>query len=1059
MATVLSTLYPPLIDTFMPAFEKSGPAIATFSISPYNTNADIARIHISLVEQTTNLNAFKQNNSENELNLINGVWITSFQASNPYLSYNSTSGLWTIKIPSSLLRSSNVFSVEGYYKLQLRFDESDATIDNSYLTAQRAKFSEWSSVCLLKAVPKPQIVLTNFDRTINGEEVTKADSIYFNPGIIPVAGQVYFDGNISGSYEETLRSYKASIYETENPDNILDSIDTIYTGSSANKNDIYWLADCENAQPGIEYTLSITITTKNQYTLTRKYSFYIYAYDNTPFTPSFNFKRVNLQQYNNLTVDDPDSEISKIITEEDGDVQFTVTVNENMPPGYLYIKRASSLDNYKRWHLISCTRENGTVSRTINDYTVSSLVRYKYSAQFQTKKGAWTKSYQTSPSDIIYPDFYDMLFYRDGKQLAVRYDGDISSLRPVVNRQKIDTLGGKYPKFAENAQMNYKQFSISGLIDAESDFNRRFLDDRDYSTQMNDYNSQMDGKYQIRNDTIADGDLAYRTTTNGQILATQKNTFHDLYPKDNWWLEREFREQATQWLNDGEPKLFRSMPEGNMVVMLTDISLTPHRGTSRRLYSFSATMYEIEDGNSLEVLNSLGIFPIVDEKKIDAEDAGDDSQDDDEQSDYLTRSSIGQFPSMRFPAGQNQCSSLVIGSMLGDASNSRGLDIDYISVEDLYDFIIFDPDSVDGKLYQVVKNSIQLKDIKIRFLSKPKWYSFEGNNINKIDETVENKTENAHLGYKIALQDANNRDVDILVFVNEKGYYQVPSNLKIANIKIYDGAVAEVNYKIDYKIHYNDDKTPSTTKLAHKIVGQISRMWQPNTAIHNLLKEKHKWLKYKQGKLEINEFLNNWHALSLELTPYSVVSISFKNDDGTNTSFDKHVVGRTGIYNLVDDYPINDIIILGKRMVRVDNSRQPFLDDWEFVLDISANQDKSSVKKDITWNNLDSPLVDFMDRTTQGDEEEINRLWNNDKNNKTIELGGYSSISQIQSPKNNTVYGIKDKNDELKYMIYYQDSGWYEVEFEEGTDQNIILAKVPVHGMINYWADIVRQTF
>ena len=71
MATVLSTLYPPLIDTFMPAFEKSGPAIATFSISPYNTNADIARIHVSLVEQTTNLNAFKQNDSS--MNLVNGV--------------------------------------------------------------------------------------------------------------------------------------------------------------------------------------------------------------------------------------------------------------------------------------------------------------------------------------------------------------------------------------------------------------------------------------------------------------------------------------------------------------------------------------------------------------------------------------------------------------------------------------------------------------------------------------------------------------------------------------------------------------------------------------------------------------------------------------------------------------------------------------------------------------------------------------------------------------------------------------------------------------------------
>ncbi len=126
-----------------------------------------------------------------------------------------------------------------------------------------------------------------------------------------------------------------------------------------------------------------------------------------------------------------------------------------------------------------------------------------------------------------------MLFYRDGRQLAIRYDGQITSLRPIVNRQKIDTLGGRYPKFAENAKMNYKQFAISGLIDAESDFNRKFLDDRNYANQMADYNSQMDGKYEIRNDTIADGELAYQNSTNTQIQRTQKNTFHDLYPKNN----------------------------------------------------------------------------------------------------------------------------------------------------------------------------------------------------------------------------------------------------------------------------------------------------------------------------------------------------------------------------------------------------------------------------------------------------------------------------------------------------------------------------------------------
>ena len=136
-------------------------------------------------------------------------------------------------------------------------------------------------------------------------------------------------------------------------------------------------------------------------------------------------------------------------------------------------------------------------------------------------------------SDIVYPNFYDILLSRDGKQLAIRYKESISSLKPVVNRQKVDTLGGKYPKFVENAQMNYKQFSISGLIDAESDYNRKFLNDRDYASAMSVYDSEMNGRYEIRNDTIADEEYAYQNTTDPKKIRSHKNTVHDLYPKDN----------------------------------------------------------------------------------------------------------------------------------------------------------------------------------------------------------------------------------------------------------------------------------------------------------------------------------------------------------------------------------------------------------------------------------------------------------------------------------------------------------------------------------------------
>jgi hypothetical protein len=112
--------------------------------------------------------------------------------------------------------------------------------------------------------------------------------------------------------------------------------------------------------------------------------------------------------------------------------------------------------------------------------------------------------------------------------------------------------------------MNYKSFSISGYISAESDFNRQFLDDRDYYNQMLVYDENMDGKYEIRNDTAVtitnqirpgtnssayidvqkiiddDQEFAYyknsydaESYTNAPQNEAHTNTYHDVYPKDN----------------------------------------------------------------------------------------------------------------------------------------------------------------------------------------------------------------------------------------------------------------------------------------------------------------------------------------------------------------------------------------------------------------------------------------------------------------------------------------------------------------------------------------------
>ena len=44
---------------------------------------------------------------------------------------------------------------------------------------------------------------------------------------------------------------------------------------------------------------------------------------------------------------------------------------------------------------------------------------------------------------------------------------------------------------------------------------------------------------------------------------------------ENIKAERDFKLQVLEWLNDGEPKLFRSPTEGNYIVRLMNVSMSP----------------------------------------------------------------------------------------------------------------------------------------------------------------------------------------------------------------------------------------------------------------------------------------------------------------------------------------------------------------------------------------------------------------------------------------------------------------------------------------------------
>ena len=711
MATVISTLYPPLVDTFQSPFIYTDDAEVFFTISPYNSYENIKKIHVTLVNQKTNQNVFASSNPESgvdETVLTNGVWIVPFDITdnNPYLEGNHQNNSYTLKIPSFLLKKIDdqedfTYTCDCYYKVQIRFDSCSEEIENPslYLTTKRAYFSEWSGVTLLKAIPKAEVKLTNFD--INIGAITTVTPQY-TPGVIPVAGTVSFDPSKTN---EHLRFFNIEILDKDG--NTVKESGKLFVEKE--NNTFSWLCDLTDFSFG-DYYLDLYLTTNNNYLITKEYSFKLIESSALEFNPVWNF--------NKITLPFTDDSKQMLITSEDGWVTINISVRNMLPAGYLFIKRASNLDKYSTWEIIDCTYfSNGEqVETTFIDKTVCSLVNYKYSCQYLTLGGLWSKTVKTN--EIVYPDFHDVLILRGDRQLALRYNTQITNLSSVVGRIKVDTLGGKYPRFAENAKMNYKQFQITGLISAEGDYNRKFISDWEHKEEMDIYNKQMNGKSMIRNDTAIE-----------TIFDSENSTWHDTYPTQNWWWERKFREEALNWLNDGEPKLYRSMTEGNMIVMFDAVSLTPNAQLGRRIWNFSATVYEVGDGYSLTDLSTLGIFSVKNDFNADLYQ---------KQKDENNRSSIKSWVGQKehYIANDQDVSNLVettYTSLRATVKNNRG-----------EEYVVLQPSLTDEvqslynstyENYKIKRDSIYLTNVKFYFESEPQWYNLVSMNLKERGNT------------------------------------------------------------------------------------------------------------------------------------------------------------------------------------------------------------------------------------------------------------------------------------------------------------------------------------
>lgn len=960
--SLTNTLYPPQVATFMPAFDYQQDAVIYFSLSPYNDSTQIKRVHITVVSQLTN---------ENMLSNPVGVLIAKMEIP----ADQEGSGLYSVKIPAGQIKGADQESgwqINQFYKVQLRFDSSEQYDDsqqytasalNAYLIDNRQYFSEWSTVCLIRAISTPNLILRTFD-TYEGE-----NTIGFNQGIVPVSGIVYF---ASSDETETLQSYVIRVYAKNDLLTPVIETPTIYTGDNADPNDINYNLDFQ----GVDITdnrvfiMRISMTTKNQYTWTSKnYEFQIIDFlEDEYFSPT----------------------ITAEVDNDDGIVTVHVENSYSMF-GTIYIKRASSVDNFSTWEDIYVADIAGDIDLTIKDNTVGSLIWYRYSVQMANIKGGLTSAYR---SEKVFPDFYDMILSRGEKQLRVQYNYQISSFKPVVNRTKIDTLGGKYPKFAENAQMNYKQFSVTGLISSQMDENKLFMDQRTYFGD--DYNN-------------------YETY----------NANHRINEYNDWLWEREFREEVVKWLNDGEPKLYRSMMEGVMPVMITDINLTPNKTLGRRLWTFTATIYQIEEGNSLPMLDSLGIYDVHQ-----PEDSYKDGEEEVPQYEVIMK--VGQLYNYK---NQNN-NDLISNKIFPDLKQKY-----------------------TGVLNERAPSGAYLKNIRIYFHSKPHYYAEVSDSeknysllcIDNLDPSYvsESMMEKAMLGYVVEIKTDQNSGSSIYtqIFVNEKGYYQVPNELNVTNISIQQpGDIVTIDYVVVFNEGLNEGYVISGSSLDRTVVGQESGVFKPNVYLGETIRNKYTFI--KTGKF--SEKMQNWKGICLDVTPFAVAAIRYKDEN----TYNDYTVGMTGVLHMLKDTPVQDMCFRGIRMVKQDLDRQPFLRSWEFVEDPSCYGEinDGQIKK---WYSIPEIQKTVFEVFINDEEKDYylpeTTVWN--AITEEIKQIGYLDTSLIINPQLNRVYMVNGK-----FKIYYNYK-WYDFVRNYENHETVGLAVVPVEGMINYYGDVIRSEF
>ena len=739
-------LYPPILDYSMPAFaiENDDPTVRIyFALPVYNSWGEVGSVHMTVRYFS---------NNENALGL---GYPAKIKVVAPLIDEEriTRQDKYYIELTSDDL--ANGFQVGTIYKIQLRFSKlsviSSGTGPNaSWFNLNYSNFSEWSTVALIKPITPPSYTILGLEDADKGVAVNYAsvDSVFTI---------VYSQEDST----EPLKAWRTRLYDEDKVLLLADSGENIYSNYDYLSADSTQSIAFDSILPyqmtiGDHYILQLDLTTRNGYSVSTDFPFTCYPSSGTDFNGT----------------------ISCYIVEEEAYAHIHVQSETTAITNNLVIRRSSSKSNFTIWEDIAVKAfTNESVNWDFNDFTIESGVWYRYGVQTRDVRGH--RGALTVVTDIVMGEFEDaFLLEVGGRQLKLRYDFNISTANITVAETKTDTIGSKYPFVRRNGNMYYRTFQCTGLITGYMDQNAHL-----FTNETELYNGQ---------------EARYR-----EVRAAADQFVHSY----DYTYEREFREKVQEFLYDDKIKLFKSLQEGNILVKLMNITLTPKNELGRLLYTFSAQAIEIDEPTIIN-LNNYGLQEIGEYAT----------------SINFTESQIGQVSSfIRFdeksgeplysvyPANRNILDT--IAKQFGWVYSSDG---SFVRKESINNILV---------------NDFQLNHLRIEFESEPYLIERNGSRLTPFTGT-DTSNKDLILGWLLSI------DNEIILVQPPNHIYELKEdNLTISSTsRIYPlkDTQMSLSFAIQLDEELNSVLIPIST-TSYKIVGQLYRVFKPNNATENVI--------------------------------------------------------------------------------------------------------------------------------------------------------------------------------------------------------------------------------